>query len=224
MAYVDNRSNTNRTPIVAAIGLIHAGVIYALVTGLAGVINPADPAPPIYGEQIPLPPIPKPDPRIEPEPTAEPLPRQTSSAAAEFTPTFTLPEQGFRVEVNDALPELVLPRLPAEPLPTPSSEPLVKPKQAAPMGKPGLWVTPNDYPAADLRAEHEGITRFRLTIGADGTVQSCEITASSGYASLDAAACASVRKRARFAAATDASGAAVPGTYASAVRWQIPKN
>lgn len=224
MAYADNGTITNRAPIVASIGLIHAGVIYALVTGLAGVINPVAPSPPIAGEQIPLPPIPKPDPRIEPEPAAEPLPRQTSPAAAEFIPTFTLPDREFRVEVNDPLPELVMPRVPAEASPSPAAEPLVKPKLAVPVGKPGQWVTPNDYPAADLRAEHEGLTRFRLTIGADGKVQSCEIIASSGYASLDAAACTSVRRRARFVPATDATGAAEAGTYVSAVRWQIPKD
>ena len=66
-------------------------------------------------------------------------------------------------------------------------------------------MTVNDYPTAELSAGHEGITRFRLSIGTDGKVQSCEITESSGFPRLDQAACANLKKRARFVAATDAA-------------------
>jgi protein TonB len=109
--------------------------------------------------------------------------------------------------------------------------PLVKPpvdeftpKRAQPMGRPGLWVTPNDYPGAELRAEHEGATGFELSIGADGKVQSCRVTVSSGFPALDTAACTNLRKRGKFAAATDATGTAVASTYSSTVHWTIPKD
>lgn len=103
-------------------------------------------------------------------------------------------------------------------------DPVFPPKLAKPIGKPGLWVTPNDYPAIALRLRQEGVTRFQLNIGTDGKVQSCEITVSSGHAALDDAACANLRRRARFVAATGPDGGAVPGTYASAVRWTLPKD
>lgn len=61
-----------------------------------------------------------------------------------------------------------------------------------------------------------------MTIGADGRVRNCEILASSGSADLDRATCANVAKRARFKPATDDTGAAVSGSYSSAVKWQIP--
>jgi protein TonB len=54
-------------------------------------------------------------------------------------------------------------------------------------------------------------------------VQACEVIRSSGSASLDKAACDNVSRRARFDAATDESGAKVVGTYASSVKWQIPR-
>lgn len=61
-----------------------------------------------------------------------------------------------------------------------------------------------------------------MTIGADGRVRNCEIVASSGSADLDRATCTNVAKRARFNPATDATGAAVGGSYTSAVKWEIP--
>jgi protein TonB len=69
---------------------------------------------------------------------------------------------------------------------------------------------------------HEGATQFQLGIGTDGKVQSCEVTVSSGHPALDQAACANLRRRARFVAATGPDGAAVPGTYSSVVRWKLP--
>jgi protein TonB len=109
---------------------------------------------------------------------------------------------------------------PLQPLPSPSAS--FTPRGATPLGSPGTWVSTDDYPASDLRLDHEGISRFRVTVGADGRVQNCEITRSSGFPGLDRAACANVAKRARFKPATDASGATVGGSYSSSVKWEIP--
>ena len=54
-----------------------------------------------------------------------------------------------------------------------------------PVTNPGGWVTTDDYPAAALRDEHEGITGFRLSIAPDGLPRRCAVTSSSGHAELD---------------------------------------
>ena len=43
------------------------------------------------------------------------------------------------------------------------------------------------------------------------------------YPGLDAATCDKLARRAKFDPASDETGAAVPGTYTGAVRWQIPE-
>jgi protein TonB len=220
MAYIN--IERNRAATLAVVGALHAGVIYALVVGLAGPVWKMIEKQPFVGQQIPLP---KPPP--EATRTAEP---RTSSKPTQQDPANPLPlpqkpstDPGQKMDpvastgTGEDFP-LPLPRT----LPSPPPE-RFPPTLSRPIGQPGLWVTANDYPSADLRAEHEGTTRFQLSIGADGRVQSCKITVSSGFATLDAAACANIRKRGRFAAATDAMGARVASTYSSAVRWTIPK-
>jgi protein TonB len=102
--------------------------------------------------------------------------------------------------------------------------PRVTPKGAVPKGNPGNWATTNDYPARALREEREGTTGFRVTVGPDGRVTDCQVTSSSGHADLDQATCDNVRRRARFAPATDGEGNPTSGTYSNRVRWVIPKD
>jgi protein TonB len=111
----------------------------------------------------------------------------------------------------------------APPAPVAPPPPRFQPKGAVPKGRPGEWVTTNDYPSRALREEREGVTRFRLTVGPDGRVQDCQITGSSGSPDLDEAACANLRRRGRFTPATDGEGQPTTGSYGSSVRWQIPK-
>jgi len=99
------------------------------------------------------------------------------------------------------------PATPARPLPDPAS-------------LAGL-ISPDDYPAAALRNEEQGIVAVRLDIGADGLVKGCTVTASSGSAALDSTTCALLRQRARFAPARDRKGRAMPDTYAQKIAWMI---
>ena len=99
-----------------------------------------------------------------------------------------------------------------------------EPKDPEPIGNPGAWVTPNDYPPRALREEREGVTSFELTIGPDGKVLECEVTIPSGYEDLDAMTCMALTERAEFDPATDADGHATAGSWTSSVRWQIPEN
>ena len=102
--------------------------------------------------------------------------------------------------------------------------PRVQPKAAQPRGNPGNWATTNDYPTRSLREEREGTTSFRVTVGPEGRVTSCDITSSSGSDDLDAATCSNVQRRARFNPATDGEGQPTTGSYSNRVRWVIPKD
>ena len=226
MAYVTQERN--RAATIAAVGALHVAAIYALVTGLAGPVWEKITHGRTEGTNIPIPQVP-----------TDPIDQPTTKPK---TPDHVLtdPFQGDQV-------------LPTDPIVTTSDDPIIPttgggttdgegagtvtdkpiqqtvdpvfpPKLAKPIGKPGLWVTANDYPAGSLRMGHEGVTRFQLNIGTDGKVQSCEVTVSSGHAALDDAACTNLRKRGKFVAATGPDGAAVPGIYSSAVRWKLPKD
>jgi protein TonB len=119
-------------------------------------------------------------------------------------------------------PAVVIPT--AAPPPPPPPPPRFQPKGAAPKGNPGNWATSNDYPSRALREEREGTTGFRVTVGTDGKVADCQVTRSSGSPDLDQATCDNIRRRARFNPATDGDGNPTTGSYASTIRWVIPKD
>lgn len=222
MAYVTQERN--RAGTIAAVGALHAAAIYALVTGLAGPVWETITHPRTAGTNIPVPQVP-----------TDPIDQPTTKPK---TPdhVLTAPTQGGEVLTTDPIvpktdDPIILPigggtadGASTGPIakPVQTIDPVFPPKLAKPIGKPSLWVTPNDYPTSSLRMGHEGVTRFQLSIGTDGKVQSCEVTVSSGHAALDEAACDKLMRRARFVAATGPDGSAVPGVYSSAVRWKLP--
>ncbi|PLK26641.1 energy transducer TonB [Novosphingobium sp. TH158] len=204
-----------------AVALLQASAIYAIIAGLSFVVNPPErkenpttftvpppsPSPTEVQRERKTPPADAPQsrgPAVQPTVAPSPLPsasNSTSGAPADGPGTAT-----------------------AGPSPLPTSEPsraALAVKGPAPRGRPGEWVTRNDYPSQDLREGNEGLVRFRLGVGADGRVTSCTITASSGFPGLDAAACARLTQRARFNPATDEAGARVAGAYYGMLRWKI---
>lgn len=229
MAYVTQERN--RTATLAAVGALHVAAIYALVTGLAGpaweiVKHGRTEATNIPIPQVPIDPIEQPTskPTTAPAGSLDNKPSDGSVITVVNTafPTTggesTSPVSGSGVGTGEGSGTVIEPYVP------PTADPVFQPKLARPIGKPALWVTPNDYPANALRLGHEGVTRFQLSIGTDGKVQSCEVTVSSGHAALDAAACDRLLRRGKFVAATGPDGGAVPGIYSSAVRWTLPKD
>lgn len=226
MAYVTQERN--RAGTIAAVGALHAAAIYALVTGLAGPAWDAITRTRTEGTNIPVPQVP-----------TDPIDQPDAKPVKTTDPIITDPARGDKtvIAVDPIVPmtggETVFPGSGAagtsedsgtviDPPIKPTADPVFPPKLARPIGKPGLWVTADDYPTSALRLRHEGVTRFQLNIGTDGKVQSCEITVSSGHKALDDAACANLRQRGKFVAATGPDGGAVPGTYSSAVRWKLP--
>lgn len=227
MAYVTQERN--RTATLAAVGALHVAAIYALVTGLAGVPWVTGKDDRTIGVNIPLPQVTPdiPDKPVTKRPKVqETVQRDTKTGETVVTTVNTTEltkggEAIFPLSGGAGTSEggsTIIEK------PVQTIDPVFPPKLARPIGKPGLWVTANDYPAGALRMGHEGVTRFQLSIGTNGRVQSCEVTVSSGHAALDDAACANLRERGRFVAATGPDGAAVPGTYSSAVRWKLPKD
>lgn len=94
---------------------------------------------------------------------------------------------------------------------------------ATPIGSPGAWLSPNDYPAAALRFSLTGVTAFTLAVDANGKPNRCDITQSSGFDILDIATCQRLMANARFTPPLDRSGKPVESTFNSRVRWVLPK-
>lgn len=217
MAYADQDGmSTNRLVSVIIVILLHAFLGYALVTGLAydavksikekmTVVDVKEEEPPEEEE-----PPPEPEKQIEP-PVVSPPPMVVT-----VTPPPTVRT------VDTPPPSAPLVPTAAPPAPPPPPAPTGPTAGAQPRGNPGNWANTNDYPSRALQQEREGTTGFRVTVGTDGRVIDCQITSSSGHPDLDAATCTNVKRRARFAPATQ-NGTPVQGSYSNRVRWQIPK-
>ena len=95
-------------------------------------------------------------------------------------------------------------------------------RAAKPLGDPGEWITPADYPWISLMNSSTGNTTFELAIDKEGVPSTCEILASSGDTALDTATCTLIKARARFEPFKDERGRAVPSTYRNRVRWVLP--
>lgn len=228
MAYIDSKRPADRAASVAGVIAVHAALGYALIIGLkaTGVIPAEDP--PLIGgtvvEPLPLPPPPKPDPKIENRvETSNPVYTpdtviKLNPAPSDFEMTDILPDPGGYVapisgpDVGPAGP----PSLPPLPL-------AFDPVSAKPRNNAAQWITEADYKTSWINREMAGTAGFRLSISANGQVEGCQITRSTGHSALDEATCSLVTRRAKFEPARGSDGAKVAGTYSSSVRWQIPE-
>ena len=96
-------------------------------------------------------------------------------------------------------------------------------KKAAPLGNPGSWLTPDDYPVPAIRAKEQGVVAFRLDLDATGTPVRCVVT--DGVSpTLDAETCRLLLARARFSPALDLQGRKAPSTWRSRIRWELPES
>lgn len=218
MAYADQQMSGNKITALIVVAILHVALGYALVTGLAyeayKKVKEVTSAVNIEEEKPPeLPPPPPPPKDAPPPPIVAPPPAITLPA----------PTQQLDVVQHAEPPPPPQPAYTPPPQPQPPA-PRFTPKTAVPKGNPGNWATSNDYPSRALREEREGSSGFRVSVGTDGKVTSCEITRSSGSPDLDQATCDNVRRRARFTPATDGEGNPTTGSYASTIRWVIPKD
>ena len=210
MAYAEEKISTNRMVALGLVGILHVGLGYAFVTGLAlkavkAIVNPLesvnikDEAPP---PDEPPPPPPK-DIEIPPF-----VPPPEVSVQSEAAPSIT---------VQQTQPQPEPPRFTP---PTPSPAPaLAPPTPATPKGR-GNTISEDDYPDASRRAEEQGVTRVSYTIDPTGRVSACSVTQSSGSPRLDEATCKIIIRRFRFNPATR-DGQPVSDTKTQPVRWQL---
>lgn len=222
MAYLQHTSWKDRPGAVVGVIGIHALIGYALVTGLqfTGIEQTIkrwkakD-----FVEDIPLPPPP-------PEKTVEPKQKVTEPVVVTPIPPVDVSPYKQVIDTTPVIPpstDLVTKVIP-QPTPafTPAALPAFPAVGARPRGNVSKWVTVDDYRPVWISKELAGTARFRLEVGANGRVDNCTITTSSGHPELDKATCALVTQRARFDPAKDDTGAKVAGTYSNSVRWELP--
>lgn len=217
MAYADQQMSGNRIAAFIIVAILHIILGYALVTGLAyDVVKKAvervttvDIKEEVKKEELPPPPK-KLD--LPPPPPVAPPPKMTITPPQQQITTVSEPPPA-------PPPPVIVPPPPSAPPP-----PRFTATKATPRGNPGSWANSNDYPSRALREEREGVTRFRVSVGADGRITGCSVTGSSGHPDLDEATCSLVSRRGRFNPAKDGEGQPTTDSWSSAVRWQIPKD
>ncbi|WP_420139758.1 energy transducer TonB [Sphingomonas sp.] len=216
MSYTDQTKRSSPASIAAVIG-VHVAIAYGLISGLAmkvirdipivtvGQILPDDPPPPPPRD------MPVQKTTRTPQPTTLPPVRNEEVLRPQETivPTVTTVDLG----AGPTSGPVVLPVNPPKP----------NLSRAAVPGADRLrWITTQDYPSAALRQGISGTVVIAATIGADGKVQSCEVTQSSGSQMLDDTTCRLYARRAHFTPALDADGNAVTARRVDRFRWQIP--
>jgi len=214
MSYAQRKQmSSNRIVAIVIVALIHVGMGYALVTGLAYNVGKklvedlktfdVEDEPPPPPDEPPPPPEQIPD---QPPPVVAPPPIvRTNTAPPPVVTTYVAPPPQITV---------------APPPPPPPPVRRIEPAKAR--ANLASYVSNDDYPDSAIRNEEQGTTGFRLDVGPDGRVTSCTVTQSSGSSALDSATCRLMRSRARFTPATDSNGNRTTDSVSSRIRWVLP--
>ena len=221
MSYARRREmSSNRTAAIIIVALIHIALGYALVTGLAyNVIKKAAEDLKTFDVEDEPPPPPE-EPPPPPEQNTPPPPQIVAPPPIVRTNTVAPPIISTPVAPPPVITPVARPAPPAPPAPPP---PRVSPAAKARANL--AWVSSaDDYPQPAVRNEEQGTTAVKLTVGPDGRVSNCSITASSGSSSLDNATCSILRRRARFTPAKDQAGNPISDTYSQRIRWELPSD
>lgn len=208
MAYADQEMSTSRMVSIGVVALLHIGVGYALVTGLAYDAvkqayedlktfdvqedKPKEEKPPPPPEKLDIPPPPKVD-----------LPPPVVQTQVQTTNTIT---------------QTAVPAPPAPPPPPPPPPP---PSVAEPAVQKSGSISDEDYPPSSIRNEEAGTSVARFTIGTDGKVTEC--SASGASPALDAETCKLIMRRFRFKPAKDSGGNPIAASKTQRVTWRLPK-
>jgi periplasmic protein TonB len=211
MAYADQQEmTTSRMVSIGVVVLLHIGVGYALVTGLAydatkqvfEDLKTFD----VEEEKPPEPEEPPPPPEKLDIP---PPPKVTIPPPVNVTPVIS----------TNVQPVSITPTAP--PAPPPPPPPPAPPKVAQKATQKGGSISDEDYPPSSIRNEEAGTAVARFTIGTDGRVTEC--SASGASPALDAETCKLIMRRFRYKPALDASGTPVAESRSQRVTWRLPK-
>jgi TonB family protein len=91
------------------------------------------------------------------------------------------------------------------------------------MSENGEFIARN-YPARALKAREQGKVGFRLVVEPDGSLGSCEVTASSGSKALDNETCELILRNARLNPVRNADGRAIRAVQTGYINWILPSN
>ncbi len=80
----------------------------------------------------------------------------------------------------------------------------------------------NHYPPGALKRGEQGKVGFKLTIEPDGSLGKCDVTESSGFASLDRETCEVLVAYARLKPVRDSEGRAVRAAQPGFIVWRLP--
>jgi protein TonB len=214
--------NARRLTTIAGVAAIHGLLGYVFVSGMAAsfvqkIVDPFT-VTNIPVETPPPPPAPKP-------PTLDKVaPQQAVTTPPITTVVPIVPTHAVDPVVVVPLPPLAGTFGPGPVTVDPPALPGAASKASGVLarGDRNQWITTDDYPPSALRGEEQGVVAIALRIAADGRIDSCTVTASSGHPTLDQATCRLYQRRARFTPARDDAGAPVAGTFNDRVRWQLP--
>lgn len=208
---------------IVFVSIILAILGYVFVTGLAyqyikkvgeemEVFEVQEPPPP--PEEVPPPP-PPPDSPVPPPPTTVVVQK----------PIVQVPAPPPPVNVSNVIPPSqppTPPAPPAPPAPPPPPPPPAISKAAAARGQPSSWVTNDDYPPAAIRSGDQGSVGVSFSINAQGRIENCQVTSSSGSSLLDRTTCQLVTRRGRYSPAVDAAGNPTTSRASLRFRWVLP--
>ena len=217
MSYTDQPISRGRVWAIVVVATLHALLAYAFVTGLAyRFVKGLNPDMKTFDVKEEPPPPPE-----EPPP---PPPEQPNSPPITAVPSpFPIPSP---MPVPPTPPAVYQPPAPVITPPAPPAPPAPPPPRIVPPQRAranlNSYFSPDDYPAAALRGNDQGTTGFSLTIGANGRVEACSVTSSSGSAALDQATCRILRSRARYTPARDQNGNPTSGRDSGRVTWRLP--
>lgn len=82
-------------------------------------------------------------------------------------------------------------------------------------------MSPSDLPETLFETGFNGTVGVRYVVGVDGRVPRCDVTRSSGSATVDAITCRLIRERFRFEPSRDGDGRPVRSTIVENHRWEI---
>jgi len=225
MAYANRIDNSRRFTTIAGVAAIHGLIGYVFISGMAADFVHSV-SKPFITTNIPIETPPPPD--VTPPKMEKVTPQQSSVAPPRVTVTPIVPSQQstntFVLVDTPPLPPLVSGNDGVTvDQPATTAATISKAIGVLARGNRNDWITTDDYPPSAIRAEEEGVVGISLRIDAEGRIESCGVTASSGHASLDQATCRLYQRRARFTPARDDAGTPIAATFTDRIRWQLPR-
>ena len=225
MSYADKKPGRDRFVAIGSVALIHAGIGYALISGLAytaytKLVDPID----TYN--VPVPVVPPIEEKVVPLP-APARPLSAPDRIVEVAPANPVVNVVTDVPPISAMPVEVGPVTPPIPPVTVTPTPPVVSLSAGvvPRGNQGDWFPQDSYPAAARREGAEGRVSVTVGIGTNGRVTDCRVVSSSGNADLDGATCRLATRNGRFTPAKDAGGQPVASSFTLRnVLWRLEEN